>query len=59
MYLVYMEKDIAQKITISRKFYEELLEEVGITRNPEMMESIEENERAKFSGTKTWELRTK
>lgn len=45
-------------IQVSKKEYEELLEEVGILRNPDMMEAIEENNRAKQEGVKTWELNT-
>jgi len=43
-------------IKISKKEYEELLEEIGILRNPEMIEAIEENNKAKEQGSKTWEL---
>jgi len=32
------------------------LEEVGILRNPEMMEAIEESEKAKKSGIKSWKI---
>ena len=45
-----------EKVTIPRKIYEELLEEVGILRNSEMMDSINESENAKKEGAKTWEL---
>ena len=45
-------------IQISRKEYEELLEEVGILRNPEMMEAIREYDEAKKKGIKTWKLKT-
>ena len=45
-------------IQISRKEYEELLEEVGILRNPEMMEAIKESDEAKSKGIKTWKLKT-
>ena len=44
-------------IQIPKKEYEELLEEVGILRNPKMMESIEENDEAKKKGVKTWKLK--
>ncbi len=43
-------------ITIPKEEYEALLEEVGILRNPEIMESIRENEEAKRKGVKTWKL---
>jgi len=42
---------------ISKREYEELLEEVGILRNPEMMEAIHESEIAKKRGVKTWEIK--
>lgn len=48
-----METDM---IKISRKIYEELLEEVGILRNPEMMEAIDDSAKAKKKGVKSWEL---
>lgn len=47
-----------EMIQISRKEYEELLEEVGILRNPEMMEAIRENDEARKKGIKTWKLKT-
>ena len=47
-----------ETITISKKEYEELLEEVGILRNPKIIEAIKENEDAKKKGIKTWELKT-
>ena len=43
-------------ISIPKRKYEELLEEVGIIRNPEMMEAIKENEEAKKKGTKSWKI---
>ncbi len=46
-----------EKITISRKLYEELLEEVGILRNPKMMEAVNEGIKAEKKGVKTWELK--
>ncbi|HLC57516.1 MAG TPA: hypothetical protein VJH95_03010 [Candidatus Nanoarchaeia archaeon] len=46
-----------EMVQISREEYEELLEEIGILRNPEMMEAIKESEIAKENGVKTWELR--
>jgi PHD/YefM family antitoxin component YafN of YafNO toxin-antitoxin module len=45
-----------EMIQIPKKEYEELLEEVGILRNKEMMESIRESDDAKKHGAKTWEL---
>lgn len=45
-------------IQIPKKEYEELLEEIGILRNREMMESIKESDEAKKKSVKTWELRT-
>jgi len=45
-------------IQIPKKEFEELLEEVGILRNPEMMEAIKESDKAKAQGIKTWELNT-
>ena len=43
-------------ITIPKVEYELLLEEVGILRNPKIAEAIEENDRAKVKGVKTWKL---
>lgn len=45
-----------QMISIPKKEYEELLEEVGILHNPEMMATIQESDEAKRKGVKTWEL---
>ncbi len=45
-----------ETVTISKKEYEELLEEVGILRNSEMMEAIKESDEAKKKGVKTWGL---
>ena len=45
-----------EMITISKKEYEELLEEVGILRNPETMVSLRENEEAKRKSVKTWKI---
>jgi len=43
--------------------YEELLEDVGILRNPEMMKAmmkaIRDSDLAKKKGVKTWELKTR
>lgn len=44
-------------IAILRKEYEELLDEVGILRDPEMMAAIQESDEAKQKGIKTWKLR--
>ena len=49
-----MEQEMVQ---IPKREYEELLEEVGILRNPEMMEAIRESDEAKKKGVKTWELK--
>ena len=46
-----------ETVTISKKEYEELLEEVGILRNSKMMEAIRESDLAKKKGVKTWELK--
>lgn len=46
-----------ETITISKKEYEELLEEVGILRNSNMMEAIRESDDAKKKGIKAWELK--
>lgn len=45
-----------ETVTISREEYEQLLEEVGILRNKEMKEAIEESDAAKRQGVKTWKL---
>ncbi len=45
-----------ETVTISKKEYEELLEEVGILRNSKMMEAIKESDDAKKKGVKTWKL---
>ena len=47
-----------ETVTISKKEYEELFEEVGILRNSKMMEAIRESDEAKKRGAKTWELKT-
>ena len=49
---------MSDTVTIPREEYEELLEEVGILRNSDMMEAIEESDEAKRKGTKTWKLNT-
>ena len=45
-----------ERISIPKKEYEELLEELGISRNPEMMEAIKESEEAKAKGVKPWKI---
>ena len=45
-------------ITIPKKEYEELLEEVGILRNPKMREAIKESLEAEKKGVKSWKLKT-
>ena len=45
-----------EMVTIPKKEYEELLEEVGILRNPDMREAVRESDEAKKKGTKTWKL---
>jgi len=44
-------------VTISREEYELLLEEVGVLRNPKMLEAVEESDKAKAKGVKTWKLK--
>jgi PHD/YefM family antitoxin component YafN of YafNO toxin-antitoxin module len=46
-----------ETVTISKKEYKELLEEVGILRNSKMMEAIRESDEAKKKGVKTWGLK--
>lgn len=43
-------------VTISKKEYEELLEEVGILHNKAMMEAINEGLEAEKKGVKPWKL---
>ena len=47
-----------ETVTIPKKEYEYLLEEVGILRNAKMTEAIKESDEAKKKGIKTWELKT-
>ena len=47
-----------EMVEISKKEYEELLEEVGILRNKDLMAAIKESDEAKKKGIKTWELKT-
>ena len=52
-----IDSDMKQEtVTIPKKEYEDLLEEVGILRNSKMMEAIKESDEAKRKGVKTWEL---
>ena len=53
--IFYMKQKMIQ---IQKNEYEELLEEIGILRNPKMMEAIKESDEAKRKGVKTWELKT-
>ena len=46
-----------ETVTIPRKEYENLLEEVGIIKNSKMMEAIKESDEAKKKGVKTWVLK--
>ncbi len=43
-----------ETITIPKREYDKLLEEVGILRNPELMDAIRESDEAKRKGGKTW-----
>ncbi len=45
-----------ETVTIPKKEYNELLEEVGILRDSKMMGAIKESDEAKKKGVKTWEL---
>ena len=47
-----------ETVTIPKKEYEELLEELGIMRNPKMMEAIKESMEAEKKGVKSWRLKT-
>ena len=44
-------------ITIPKKEYEKLLEEIGIIRNKEMMEAIKESRDAEKGGVMGWKLK--
>jgi len=44
-------------VTIPKKEYELLLEEVGILRDKDMVDAIVDSEKAKKAGVKTWELK--
>mgnify|MGYP001601068843 CR=1 FL=1 len=46
-----------ETVTIPKREYEELLEEVGILRDSKMMEAIRESDKSKKRGVKTWELK--
>jgi PHD/YefM family antitoxin component YafN of YafNO toxin-antitoxin module len=48
-----------EMVKIPKKEYEELLEEVGILRNPETMIAIKENKEAKKKGVKPWKLQSR
>lgn len=48
---------VQEMVTIPKKEYKELLEEVGILRNTKMMKAIKESDEAKKKGIKTWKLR--
>lgn len=43
-------------ISIPKKEYEDLLEEVGILHDQEMIAAIQESDEAKRQGIKTWKL---
>jgi len=45
-----------EMVTIPKKEYDELLEEVGILRNSDMMEAIKDGLEAEAQGTKPWKL---
>ena len=45
-----------ETVTIAKKEYEALLEEVGILRNSEMMSAVKDSDKAKKKGVKTWNL---
>ena len=46
-----------ETVTISKKEYEDLLDEVGILRDSQMMSAIKDSDKAKKNGIKTWELK--
>lgn len=57
--LLFFKKWMKQEmIQISKKEYEDLLEEICILRNPEMMEAIRESDEATHTGVETWNLKT-
>ncbi len=43
-------------IQIPKKMFEEILEELGILRNPDMVEAIKESEEAERKDVKGWEI---
>jgi len=47
-----------EMVEIPKREYEELLEEVGILRNKDMVESIRESIDAKKKKVKSWKLKT-
>ena len=48
---------MTETVTISKKEYEELLEEIGILRNLKMINAIKESDEEKKKGVKTWKLK--
>ncbi len=44
-------------VTMSRAEYKRSLDEVGILRNPALAEAIEDSDKAKSKGVKTWKLK--
>jgi len=46
-----------EMITLPKKVYDELLEEIGILRNPKMMDAVNEGIGAEKKGIKSWELK--
>jgi len=46
-----------ETVCIPRAEYELLLEEVGILRNSKMVDAVEESDKAKDKGVKTWKLK--
>ena len=46
-----------ETVTIPKKEYENLLNEVGILRDSKMMAAIKESDLAKKRGVKTWDLK--
>ena len=45
-----------ETITIPKKIYEQMKEELGIIRDEELMEDLKESENAKKCGIEPWEL---
>lgn len=46
-------------VSIPKEVYEALKEEIEILSNKEMVEAIEESEKAKKSGVKSWKINYK